>query len=264
VERFHYPYVASEPAPDLARVSQYGAVVLGADPLYRRLRAIFDADYPPTSVHKVLATLPREMRDKGAKRASQLIVTTNYDDALERAFAEAEEPLDVLWYVADGPNRGKSYHQPPGEAPRLVRRPETYTAVDPSKQTVLLKMHGAVDRSSPQRDSYVITEDHYIDYLARGAAGNLFPVHVAERFADSHLLFLGYSLRDWNLRVLLYHIWSERERHNVSWAVQNAPDEYEQEYWRTRGIKIIPLGLDGYMRGLLHSLETYDVPPAAL
>ena len=30
-----------------------------------------------------------------------------------------------------------------------------------------MKIHGAVDRAEPDRDSYVITEDHYIDYLTK-------------------------------------------------------------------------------------------------
>ena len=32
---------------------------------------------------------------------------------------------------------------------------------------MILKIHGAVDRTDSDRDSYVITEDHYIDYLTR-------------------------------------------------------------------------------------------------
>ncbi|HET6762673.1 MAG TPA: SIR2 family protein [Longimicrobiaceae bacterium] len=248
---------------DLARVSQYGAVMLGADRLYGWLREMFDADYPPTTVHGVLAALPGELRTRGAVRPTQLIVTTNYDDGLERAFAAAGEPLDVLWYVAEGKHRGKFYHAAPGAKPRLITRPSTYTEVDPARRSVLLKMHGAVDRTEPQRDSYVITEDHYIEYLARGAAQDIFPVHVAARFVDSHLLFMGYSLRDWNLRVLLYHVWADQERSLVSWAVQKDPDEFDQEYWRTRGIKILPLALADYVGGLREHLRHFSLPGRA-
>ena len=30
---------------------------------------------------------------------------------------------------------------------------------------MILKIHGAVDRDEPKEDSFVITEDNYIDYL---------------------------------------------------------------------------------------------------
>ena len=36
----------------------------------------------------------------------------------------------------------------------------------PEKRTVILKLHGAVQRLGPsEEDNYVITEDHYIEYL---------------------------------------------------------------------------------------------------
>ena len=44
------------------------------------------------------------------------------------------------------------------------------------------------------------------------------------RMRTSHFLFLGYGMRDWNLRVILRHIWSEQTRHFASWAIQLAPE----------------------------------------
>ena len=43
---------------------------------------------------------------------------------------------------------------------------------------MLLKLHGAVDRHSPDGDSFVVTEDHYIDYLAQTDIANLVPVSL--------------------------------------------------------------------------------------
>ena len=66
--------------------------------LYGYLRSVFNVDYPPNSLHRFLASLPPFLRERGL--AQQLIVTTNYDDLLERAFAAAGEPCDVVWYEA--------------------------------------------------------------------------------------------------------------------------------------------------------------------
>ena len=41
---------------------------------------------------------------------------------------------------------------------------------------MILKIHGAIDRLRPERDSYVITEDNYIDYLTRTDVSTLMPV----------------------------------------------------------------------------------------
>ena len=73
---------------------------------------------------------------------------------------------------------------------------------------MILKIHGAVDRADAEADSYVITEDHYIDYLARENVARLIPAYLMARMRTSHFLFLGYGMRDWNLRVILRSIWA--------------------------------------------------------
>ena len=84
----------------------------GKGPLYYELRKLFDANYPVTPVHGFFAGLPGRSREQGTPKY-QVILTTNYDDALERAFDEANEPYDVVWYIADGEPRGKFWHRPP-------------------------------------------------------------------------------------------------------------------------------------------------------
>jgi hypothetical protein len=105
---------------------------------------------------------------------------------------------------------------------------------------VILKLHGAIDRLNARRDSYVITEDSYIDYLVGGDVGEQIPASLIERMEDTHFLFLGYSMRDWNLRVILKRIWGARQLDLKSWAVQRAPTddgarEVEEALWRDRG-----------------------------
>ena len=70
----------------------------------------------------------------------------------------------------------------------------------------------------------MITEDHYIDYLARENAARLIPAYLMARMRTSHFLFLGYGMRDWNLRVILRSIWAEQTRRFTSWAIQLAPE----------------------------------------
>jgi hypothetical protein len=112
-----------DPNPaDLVRVSQYFSVMLGAGPLYDELHQVFDADYPPTPVHEFLAELPGEFRDRGLNTPPPLIITTNYDDVLERAFRAAGEPFDLVAYVAVG-EPGRFVHHPPDEEPILIRVP---------------------------------------------------------------------------------------------------------------------------------------------
>ena len=161
-------------------------------------------------------------------------MTTNYDLALERAFEEAGEELDIVAYVATGTHRGRFWHRPPGEPPRPIDVPNTYaTELDLDRRTILLKLHGAVD-PLPEREweSFVITEDDYIDYLGHSELTAVVPVALAARLRRSHFLFLGYEMADWNLRLILNRIWGERPVAYRSWAVQRAPSPLAQAFWR--------------------------------
>jgi SIR2-like domain len=247
---------------DLLRVSQYVAVMLGSGPLYDELHWLFDSDYQPTRVHTQLAAIPAFLRRHGLIRY-QLIVTTNYDDALERAFSAAGEDFDLVIYIAEGQHRGKFLHVPPDGRSRLIERPNEYTALSLATRTVILKLHGAIDRRDAERDSYVITEDNYIDYLTRTDISNLVPVTLAARLRKSHFLFLGYSLADWNLRVILYRIWGEQALTYKSWAIQSNPKAIEEGFWRKRGVEILHASLEEYIDALsvhLDELQRVDVP----
>ena len=54
-------------------------------------------------------------------------MTTNYDDALERAFDEAEEPYDLAVYMASGDDKGKFVHVPYDGEPQVVEVPNGTT-----------------------------------------------------------------------------------------------------------------------------------------
>jgi SIR2-like domain len=235
-ERSHFPDPEDR---DLLRVSQYVAAILGERQLYRYLHAVFDADYPPSSLHRLLARLPALLRERG--RPQPLVLTTNYDDLVERALAEAGEPFDVVWYEAKrGPWHGRFQHRVPDGEVVPIERPNKYTGLALAERPVILKLHGAIDRDDFRQDSYVVTEDSYIDYLAGRDVGEQIPFSLRARMADSHFLFLGYSMRDWNLRVILHRIWGAQELDLKSWAVQREPTtagarEIEEALWRRRG-----------------------------
>jgi SIR2-like domain len=224
---------------DLLRVSQYVDATLGAGELYRYLHAVFDADYPPNSLHRLLARLPALLREGGQPQL--LVLTTNYDDLVERALAEAGESFDVVWYEAKrGPLQGRFLHRSPDGQVVAIDRPNKYTGLALTERPVVLKLHGAIDRRDSKRDSYVVTEDSYITYLAGQNVGEQIPFSIRERMNDSHFLFLGYAMRDWNLRVILNRIWGAQQLDLKSWAVQREPSspaarEIEEALWRDRG-----------------------------
>jgi len=239
---------------DLLLVSLDIEVALGQLPLYEELRGVFNGDYPITSLHRFFANLPRSLRERGSQCPHQLIVTTNYDDVLERAFVEAGEPYDLVFYIAEGKNKGKFWHVPPEGEGRavLIERPNEYSTerLDPARRTVILKIHGAVDRRDPAGDSFVITEEQYINYLVHADTSDFLPVALRSKLKRSSFLFLGYGLRDWNLRVWLYQIWGERNVSTKSWAIQLNPDSMDEQFWLRHEVRVLNEQLSTYITKL--------------
>jgi class 3 adenylate cyclase len=254
-----FDYPATEPR-DLVRVSQFAAVKAGIGPLYDELRKVFKTEYRPTPLHLFFAMLPRLLRERGFP-PELMVVTTNYDDALERAFREMDEPFDLVTYIAEGEARGKFLHISPDGKARPIDKPNKYLGLAPDERTTILKIHGVVDRNNRSRDSYVITEDHYIDYLSHKDIAQQLPAQLLEKMSWSHFLFLGYSLRDWNLRVILHRIWGEQKFKYKAWAVSDTslpgekPQPLEQEFWRLRDVDIVKMPLEDYLESLQARIE---------
>ncbi len=261
-KRFDYP---PEEDQDLDRVADYVAIMAGSGPLYETLHELFDADYPPTVLHKFLADIPTIRREQELPQRHQLIVTTNYDDAMERALDAEGEPYDLVSYCADGDFRGKFLHWAHGEdEARPIERPNEYADISLDERTVILKIHGLVDRKTlaQEFDSYVITQDHYIDYLARYELSSLIPVTLAAKLKKSHFLFLGYAMRDFNLKVILRRMWGEQKLSYKSWAVQLNPSPLDQELARARGVDIVDVRLEEYAAELEERVRNPVEEPA--
>jgi SIR2-like domain len=276
--------------PDLARVCQWIEVMDGSGPLYRKLHAIFDGNFPITATHDLLAELPTILRDRGWRPRPglryPLIVTTNYDDVLERAFDERGEPFDLVWYAARGEPRGRFLHRSADGEVHEITVPNSYVDVTLRERCAILKIHGAVSRSEPsadsdagfpavateaeddgsiERDSYVITEDDYIAFLAQADISGLLPVTLVGRLRRSNFLFLGYGLRDWNLRVILHRIWTEHMTMGTysSWAIQVDPEELDQKFWQRRNVEVIDMRLEQYVEKLRERLLLFRSADAA-
>jgi DNA-binding SARP family transcriptional activator len=248
-------------ARGLTSVSQYVAITQGIGPLYDELHAVFDADFAPGPVHRFLAELPAALAERGAP--APLVLTTHYDETLERALTETGVEYDVVAYIANGSHRGKFCHTRPDGSARVIDLPNAYADLVPGERTIVVKIHGQVDRR-PEREweSFVVSEDDYIDYLAQAEIASLVPVMLAAKLRRSHFLFLGYALQEWNLRVFLHRIWGDRQVSYRSWSIQPQPGGLEREFWRKRGVDIYDVPLSDYVDELRARLRTAAVATA--
>jgi hypothetical protein len=243
----------------LAQTSQYVAVTRGSGPLYDELHSLYDAEFDPSPAHRLIARLPAVLRERGAPQL--LVVTTNYDLALERALLDEGEEFDVVSYLAVGPHRGRFVHVAPDGQARVIEVANEYGELAPDRRTVILKVHGQVDRR-PEREweSFVVSEDDYIDYLARTDLASLVPVTLTARLRRSHFLFLGYPPHEWNFRVFLHRVWGGQKVSYRSWAVEPRPDALEREFWRHVDVDLLDVSLDRYIEELERRATEAEAP----
>jgi UDP-2,3-diacylglucosamine pyrophosphatase LpxH len=236
---------------DLAKVAQYYSLVGGRTPLYRELHSIFDRDFPVAALHTFLASIPHPL----------LIITTNYDDLIERAFLQQGRSFDIVVHTTN-PDLGDRvlWLQHGSTVPREVS--PNKLDIDLGAVTVIYKMHGTVDRRKADLDQYVITEDDYVDFLVRMTKNKAIPAIFAEPFQNSHFLFLGYSLRDWNLRVILNRIQTDLRRASdiISWGIQYKPSLMERKFWQKRGVEVYDLLLDEFVKALAERARGDSAP----
>src|SRR5262249_2567138 len=150
----------------------------------------------------------------------QLIVTTNYDQLLERALRDSgRDP----WVIVQ-----------PIEGFKSTDRRKLDEKLAEFEGDVVYKIHGSFSAApgSPASSPahwIVITEEDYIKFLltiTRVKEG--IPEQIVTKLKLSSLLFLGYSLEDWDFRTLykgMIETLKERDRW-TSFAIQRNPTPF--------------------------------------
>ena len=238
---------------DLAKVSSYYAEMLGRRRLRERLGQLFCRDLKLCDIHAYLAQV--------ATHVPLLIVTTNYDNLPELALNQAGCAFDRVIHPTDRKEVEASVLWWKSGATEPIAVPPNQLYIDLKTTTVIYKMHGTVDCLLNKWDSYVITEDDYVDFLARMTSQTAVPALFMRHFRSCNFLFLGYGLNDWNLRVILRNLGTtlpgsemppagEVEAGVRSWAIQFHPSEFEVELWRARGVKVYDVDINQFAKRL--------------
>lgn len=150
----------------------------------------------------------------------KIYLTTSYHRYLEFALTRAgKKPRTEICYWN---NRLRS-------VPSLFGQGSTY---EPSvEEPLVYHLHGV----DTEPASLVLTEDDHLDFLvavSRDWNTGAIPLRVRQALTESSLMMLGYTLRDWDFRVLFRGIIkpSLSEQRSKSVAIQVADDENEKAY----------------------------------
>ncbi|HEY6352306.1 MAG TPA: SIR2 family protein [Candidatus Angelobacter sp.] len=227
---------------DLAKVTSYYVDVSSRKLLRQELRNKFiNQDYKCNKLHRLLARVAD----------GTTIVTTNYDTLLEQAFKEEGKAYDLVVYPADNTEyaNGVLWWSHGESEPKKLKSNEI-DIEDLGKRNVIYKMHGTVWTNSAVWDSFVITEEDYVRFLSR--IKNAVPSAFRRHFSTRPFLFLGYGLKDWNLRVLLREV-SVSEF--VSWAILKSPTALDKMLWAHRKIRLYDVDLATFVQEMEKELN---------
>ena len=195
---------------ELARVSQYVALTQGVGPLYDELHALFDARLRAGArSHRLLARAAgASLRERGSPQP--LVVTTDFDHALERAFPRRTRSSTSSRYIAVGP-QSRQVPAPAAER-RRARRSTCRTRTSScarTERTVILKIHGQVDRRPERELGELRRQRGRLHRLPRAdrhrqrRAGRRSPRSSGAATSSSSAI----RSREWHFRVFLHRLW---------------------------------------------------------
>ncbi len=199
------------------------------------LTDVFNRDFEPNILHTTLAQI--------ALHRPFLIITTNYDDMIERAFDTAGARYHLLVTCVE--NLQVKYKRAGEEDFDLVDAAQLKSI--PQGASIIYKMHGSVERGHAAEDSsFVITEEDYLAFLTNAVA---VPAVISGMFHNRRFLLLGYSMRDWNFRAMLNHRLQEKQRVR-SWGVQDSPNPIDRKLWDLKQVTIYDMDLMEFSKRL--------------
>jgi hypothetical protein len=221
---------------NLQRVSSFFEIKRTRGQLIKEIRAAVDHGKQPSALVRGLARLN-----------FPLVVTTNYDRLWERALRLAGKEPYIALYSSDPRSSTPIYYD---------------NEKDPtSEEPFVLKIHGDVTAA----ESIVITDEDYIHFVLRMSQDrhhHPVPEEFLHKLRRWDVLFIGYSLLDYNLRLLfktlrwtmdrakipdsysvdirpdplIQHILSDKEKkYNIQLIVKNAWEFVPKLYQEVRG-----------------------------
>jgi hypothetical protein len=178
-QKYEYPLADTS---DLARVAQFMAIdsyeMFPKDTLQQQIQNVAPPKFVDDEPHALLADLDLP-----------IYITTNYDPFMFEALKSRNKAVKrafCRW------NR----------APQIAAQAPVFDGqYEPTPATpVVYHLHGYTEL--PQ--SMVLTEADYLDFLISFSRDQtLLPPPIRMALAGTALLFVGYSLADWNFRVIL-------------------------------------------------------------
>ena len=203
------------------------------------------------------------------RKIETIAVTTNYDQHFETAYEvkfSGRKPAVIIYRGGRNPqeaNVNLNVSLDPS-APEID--PVSW---HPDCLTTLYKIHGCI--SQPEQHGLVITEEDYINFLMNALASPDSRKKILGRvkalMEQSTILFVGYSLSDWNFRAIFKATAESRVNNDYkSYAVQRrdprkAGTKTDEAFWKAmsdfwakKNVQILNAQASDFMKDLFDAM----------
>lgn len=180
-------------------------------------------------------TKPLKIHELLSKFPPITIFTTNYDRNIETKLKEE--------------GREREYE--------AIVSQDDFQKWDKAK-TMIVKLHGSIERAVP----LIITDDDYVKFLMEP---NLLKDAFKHILSTEMMIFIGYSLSDYNIKLLLEEVNKTIKREKESarcrgYLIQSTIfGEKEKEYWKDKGLEILSLNGNEFLENLKDAIDTFGV-----
>jgi len=164
---------------------------------------------------------PNPLHDIIMKLNPRHIITTNYDKLIE----DTQSPNSLLYKV-------------------IIEDKDLLTQISCN---YIIKMHGDIEKT----DTIVLKESDYLNYQQKHI---LIETYIKSLLIDNTFLFIGYSLNDYNLKLIINWIEYLSKEHNVK---ENRPKNFIVQYNNEPTMDYLE---KYFFENNIDIISTYDLP----
>jgi len=247
------PPIGSALSRTLARECGFADLLPGEDPGHlQRVALAYEIEFSRARLVEAVTEAvhvgrePSPMLRALAQLDFPVVITTNYDQLFERALTDAGKQPRVVTYTPRTDVETTDYRKPTAQSP------------------IVFKIHGCVSKP----ETIVITDEDYIDFVLRMSDKEPYdpvPRRLKVYLTDWTTLFVGFSLLDYNLRLLFKTLRWKIDSANIPdmYSVDCSPDPLIMDVWQSqrRYVKFIAQDVWAFVPRLVELVTGQEPAP---
>jgi hypothetical protein len=239
----------------LSMIAQYYEMSdYGRPALVRNLNTFLnEGDIPEINIYKLLANIEQRL----------ILISTTYDMFLEnyfRAFNKRHVIISPILYNRENFTLGDSTinlnignivicYSDKRDIIVLSSKEELSNLKGLENYSIIYKILGYCESFKPDvgRDAWTLTEENYYEFARN--IGNSIPDYIVNQFKDRLIYFVGYSIQNWEDRLLVSLILN-RTQYVSAKVITQPVDSFERAYWKWKKVEVYPVDLEEFVTQL--------------